>query len=222
MARCRSARPACPGTLRGPSDRSASLSTWDDAARIKGPNMLINCVAYQDGHKLADIPVDDIDVWVGKPGCFVWVALLNATDEELRQMQEEFGLHELAVEDARHGHQRPKIEEYGETLFVVMKLPEVRGDEFENGEVAIFVGPQLRAVGAQPQRPWLPGRARALRARARASQARRRLRPLCADGRRRRSLLPAARHDGDRSGGHRGADLRVRVRRARTSSGCMR
>jgi len=102
--------------------------------------MLINCVAYQDGRKVADIPVEDIDQWLREPDCFVWVALRDATDDELRQMQEEFDLHELAVEDARHGHQRPKIEEYGDTLFVVMKLPEMRNGELDNGEVAIFVG----------------------------------------------------------------------------------
>ena len=102
--------------------------------------MLINCVAYQDGRKLADIAVEDIDQWLCKPDCFVWVALRDATDDELRQMQQEFGLHELAVEDARHGHQRPKFEEYGDTLFVVMKLPELRQGELETGEVAVFVG----------------------------------------------------------------------------------
>ena len=102
--------------------------------------MLINCVAYQDGRKLADIAVEDIDRFILQPGCFVWVALRDASDAELRQMQREFDLHELAVEDASHGHQRPKVEEYGHTLFVVMKLPELRGAELENGEVAIFVG----------------------------------------------------------------------------------
>jgi magnesium transporter len=102
--------------------------------------MLINCVAYQDGRKLADIAVEDIDHWLRQPDCFVWVALRDASDDELRQMQQEFELHELAVEDARHGHQRPKIEEYGETLFVVMKLPEMRDGELDTGEVAIFVG----------------------------------------------------------------------------------
>ncbi len=102
--------------------------------------MLINCVAYQDGKKLADIAIEEIDQWVHKPGCFVWVALRDATDEELRLLQTEFDLHDLAVEDASHGHQRPKIEEYGDTLFVVMKLPELRDGELEMGEVAIFVG----------------------------------------------------------------------------------
>ena len=102
--------------------------------------MLINCVAYEDGRKLADIAIEDIDQWLRRPGCFVWVALFDASDDELRQMQEEFDLHELAVEDARHGHQRPKVEEYGDTLFVVMKLPELHDGELQIGEVAIFVG----------------------------------------------------------------------------------
>ena len=102
--------------------------------------MLINCVAYQDGHKLADIPPEDISDWVQKPNCFVWVALRDGTDAELAQLQQEFGLHELAVEDARHGHQRPKLEEYGSTLFVVLQLLEMEQGEVNIGEVAIFVG----------------------------------------------------------------------------------
>lgn len=102
--------------------------------------MLINCVAYQDGRKLAEIPIADIDRYLAQPGCFVWVALRDATDQELREMQDEFGLHELAVEDARHGHQRPKLEEYGETLFLVMTLPEWHAGELDTGEVAVFVG----------------------------------------------------------------------------------
>ena len=74
--------------------------------------MLINCVAYHDGNKLADIPVADISDYLAKPGCFVWVALRDASDDELAVMQDEFDLHDLAVEDALHGQQRPKIEEY--------------------------------------------------------------------------------------------------------------
>jgi magnesium transporter len=105
--------------------------------------MLINCVAYQDGRKVADVATEDIGDWVQKPDCFVWVALRDATDAELQQMQQEFGLHELAVEDARHGHQRPKIEEYGETVFVVMQLLEMEQGEVHTGEVAIFVGPNF-------------------------------------------------------------------------------
>ncbi|MGY4830549.1 magnesium and cobalt transport protein CorA [Sphaerotilaceae bacterium SBD11-9] len=103
--------------------------------------MLINCVAYQEGKKLADIDVSSISEYVGRPDCFVWVALRDATDSELTAMQHEFGLHDLAVEDARHGHQRPKVEEYGDTLFVVMHSVELSAlDELHVGEVNVFVG----------------------------------------------------------------------------------
>ena len=70
--------------------------------------MVINCVAYQNGKKLADISVEAISDYVVRPDCFVWVALLDPGDDELEAMAEEFGLHELAVEDARKGHQRPR------------------------------------------------------------------------------------------------------------------
>jgi magnesium transporter len=102
--------------------------------------MLINCVAYQDGVKLAEPSIEDISEYLKQPDCFVWVALRDATDGELDKMQEEFGLHDLAVEDARHGHQRPKIEEYGETLFVVMNLVEVVHPDLTVGEISIFAG----------------------------------------------------------------------------------
>lgn len=102
--------------------------------------MLINCVAYQEGHKLADIPVEDIAATLRRPGTFVWVALRDAAAEELAPMQREFGLHPLAVEDALKGHQRPKLEEFGDTLFAVMKLLEPEHGEWHVGEVAVFVG----------------------------------------------------------------------------------
>jgi magnesium transporter len=102
--------------------------------------MLVNCVAYQEGRKLADVDKREISNYLARPGCFVWVAMKDATDAELEEMREEFDLHELAVEDARHGHQRPKIEEYGDSLFVVLNTLEVAGDEFRIGEVDIFVG----------------------------------------------------------------------------------
>jgi magnesium transporter len=102
--------------------------------------MLINCAAYEEGRKLADIDKRDISNYLQRPGAFVWVALRDATEEELAEMQHEFGLHPLAVEDARHGHQRPKIEEYGDLLFVVLNTVEVSGEELKLGEIDIFVG----------------------------------------------------------------------------------
>jgi magnesium transporter len=103
--------------------------------------MLVNCVAYQDGRRIADIEPDEISEYLKRPGCFVWVALKDATEPELTAMQEEFDLHPLAVEDARHGHQRPKVEEYGNSLFVVLHTVEVQSDDLNVGEVDIFVGP---------------------------------------------------------------------------------
>lgn len=103
--------------------------------------MLVNCVAYQEGHKLADIPIENISDHISKPDCFVWVALKDPGHDELELMQDEFGLHELAVEDARKGHQRPKIEEYGDSLFVVLhKLQINEAGDMELGEVNIFAG----------------------------------------------------------------------------------
>ncbi|MES2351569.1 MAG: magnesium/cobalt transporter CorA [Pseudomonadota bacterium] len=127
--------------------------------------MLINCVAYQDGQKLADIPVEEISDYVEKPETFVWVALRDAQPDELSIMQEEFGLHELAVEDARRGHQRPKIEEYGDSLFVVVKTIECRDGEVAVGEVDIFVGDNyvLSARDGHSQQGFLGVRARAER-----------------------------------------------------------
>jgi magnesium transporter len=104
--------------------------------------MIINCVAYQNGRKLADISVGEISSYVARPDCFVWVALKDPEPAELQAMQQEFGLHELAVEDARHGHQRPKIEEYDGSLFIVLHLIERVDDDLSVGEVAIFVAPK--------------------------------------------------------------------------------
>jgi magnesium transporter len=102
--------------------------------------MLINCAAYQDGRKLGDIRKEDIHSYLGRPGCFVWVALRDATAEELSEMQSQFGLHALAVEDASHGHQRPKLEEYGDSLYAVVHTVEAAGDELNVGELNIFAG----------------------------------------------------------------------------------
>jgi magnesium transporter len=106
--------------------------------------MLINCVVYRAGTKLADIPVDQISDYLAQSDCFVWVALRDASDDELALMQDEFGLHDLSIEDARHGHQRPKIEEYGKTVFAVLHLIEYTPtDTLRLGEVSVFTGPNF-------------------------------------------------------------------------------
>ena len=122
-------------------------------------SVLINCVAYENGTRLADLAIEEISDYLARPECFVWVALADATPEELDTMKEEFSLHELAVEDARHGHQRPKIEDYGDSLFVVMHLLDFKphrsaSGEIGTGEVHVFVGRNyvlsVRNHSAQP------------------------------------------------------------------------
>jgi magnesium transporter len=124
--------------------------------------MLINCVAYEDGHKLADIAISDINEYLARPGCFVWVSLRDATDTELAEMKQEFDLHELAVEDASHGHQRPKIEEYGDSLFAVLHTIEFAPDDsLQTGEICIFVGSNyLLSVRNRSRQSFLGVRAR--------------------------------------------------------------
>jgi magnesium transporter len=102
--------------------------------------VLISCAAYHDGKKLDDLEIDRISDYLQRPDCFVWVALHDPTAAELGDMQRIFGLHPLAVEDAHTGHERPKIEEYGDSLFAVLHMVEPSGDEFHVGELAIFAG----------------------------------------------------------------------------------
>lgn len=123
--------------------------------------MLINCVAYLEGKRLHDIPVQDISEYIQRDNCFVWVALKDAELDELAQMQQEFGLHDLAVEDARNGHQRPKIEEYGDSLFVVLHTLEFVDGELRAGEVAVFVEENyVLSVRSRSEQGFLGVRAR--------------------------------------------------------------
>jgi magnesium transporter len=131
--------------------------------------MLVSCVAYENGRKIADIPVADISEYVHRPNCLVWVAMFEPSQAELDEMAQEFGLHELAVEDARKGHQRPKIEEYADSLFAVLHPAEMiraeDGTEDLNiGEVDIFVGPNyVLTVRHRTQTGFAALRARAER-----------------------------------------------------------
>ena len=102
--------------------------------------MLISCAAYQDGTKVGDISAAQIAEYLHRPHCFVWVALQDPAAAELAEMQQAFDLHPLAVEDALAGHQRPKVEEYGDSLFAVLHLVEPAAGEYHVGELAIFAG----------------------------------------------------------------------------------
>jgi magnesium transporter len=123
--------------------------------------MLVNCVAYQKGRKVADIAREQIAEHLKQPDSFVWVALYEPDDEELSAMQQQFGLHELAVDDARTGHQRPKIEEYGQSLFVVLHTVELDGTQLLVGEVDVFVGTNyILSIRSRTKRGFSDVRAR--------------------------------------------------------------
>jgi magnesium transporter len=106
--------------------------------------MLINCVAYQNGLKIAEMPISEISDYLAKPSVFVWVALFEPSIEELAVMQNEFNLHELAIQDVVNGNQRPKTEEYGEVMFSVTQMVSMLPDkELKVGELDIFTGPNF-------------------------------------------------------------------------------
>lgn len=127
--------------------------------------MLINCVLYQEGKKIRDIPMDENSCWSAEEDdTFVWVALKDPTPEELAIVQRQFGLHELAVEDALQGHQRPKIQEYGDSLFFVVPMVDLVQGELRMGEVDVFVGPHyVVSVRNRSEQGFLGVRSRAER-----------------------------------------------------------
>jgi magnesium transporter len=105
--------------------------------------MVANCVAYNaQGKRLGDITLDRISDVLAQPDTFVWVGLVEPDEPLLQKMQEEFGLHELAIEDAHNAHQRPKIEAYGDSLFIVVQTAQLLGGNIAFGETHIFLGPR--------------------------------------------------------------------------------
>jgi magnesium transporter len=101
--------------------------------------MLINCAAYADGKRVETLDLNSLDRAKPGDGRFIWVALKDAEEEEFARLQQHFGLHPLAIEDAMTGHQRPKLEEYGTTLFSVIQLLERVDSEISVGEIDVFI-----------------------------------------------------------------------------------
>jgi len=101
---------------------------------------IIHSVAYQKGQRLGDIAIDDISEVVKQPETFIWLGLHEPDDALLLKIQEEFGLHELSIEDAHHAHQRPKIETYSGSIFIVLKTAQLEQGHVVYGETHLFVG----------------------------------------------------------------------------------
>jgi magnesium transporter len=106
-------------------------------------NQVVNCAEYAEGRRVGDIKLPDVSEVLGTdPSRFVWIGLLEPGEGLLREVQQEFRLHDLAVEDAHRAHQRPKLEEYGDAIFVVLRTAQ-RGEDAKIafGETHVFIGP---------------------------------------------------------------------------------
>jgi magnesium transporter len=105
------------------------------------PACVVNCVRYDRDGSRRDITLDQIsDVLAVDDGSFVWVGLYEPEESLLDKLQEEFDLHDLAIEDAHHAHQRPKIEAYGNSLFIAVHTAQALDGKVSFGETHIFVG----------------------------------------------------------------------------------
>jgi magnesium transporter len=103
--------------------------------------MVVNLAAYDSrGQRLPPITIDQISDVLELPDTFVWMGLHEPDEPLLQKLQEEFGLHDLAIEDAHHAHQRPKIDVYGESLFIVLRTAQEVNFRCEFGETHAFLG----------------------------------------------------------------------------------
>jgi magnesium transporter len=96
---------------------------------------------YAGGRKVAELgAIEEAADWHERPGHVVWIGLFEPSDELLGRVQRQFGLHDLAIEDAHKAHQRPKIEQYGDALFVVARTAQMVEGRIAFGETHLFVG----------------------------------------------------------------------------------
>ena len=105
--------------------------------------MIVDCAVYRDGRRApGDLALVDAYEACREEDAFVWIGLLEPTEEEFDSVRREFDLHELAVEDAINAHQRPKLEVYGDSLFIVLKTARCAedGESLELGEILVFLG----------------------------------------------------------------------------------
>ena len=105
-----------------------------------------HCLLYQAGQKPREIPIDDISDHIASQTDFIWIDIADAEQPMLAKLGEELGLHELAVEDALTTHQRPKLEEYGDHLFISAKTAQLWEGHILFGEVHFFAGPNFVAA----------------------------------------------------------------------------
>ena len=113
--------------------------------RFRGKNEIANCFSYsrKTGEKIGEIELDDVRRELSNNNVFVWVGLHDPSIETIREVQEAFDLHELAIEDAFAEHQRAKVESYGnDSVFVVVRTAKLTENTIRYGTTAIFMGKQ--------------------------------------------------------------------------------
>jgi magnesium transporter len=111
--------------------------------------VIIDCAIYDKGvRRPGDQPIVGARGAATEPDSFAWIGLFEPTAEEFAAVRDEFDLHELAVEDAMKAHQRPKLEIYDDTVFVVLKSARYIDleEEIEFGEILLFVGDRFAVV----------------------------------------------------------------------------
>lgn len=130
--------------MQTPSPSPASPASASPASPARPlPACVVNCAVYRDGTR-EDIGLDAIsDVLAVEDGSFIWVGLYEPEEALLDKLQEEFGLHDLAIEDAHHAHQRPKIEAYGKSLFLAVHTAQLIEGHVRFGETHVFIGPRF-------------------------------------------------------------------------------
>src|SRR5215213_6832227 len=102
---------------------------------------IINCAAYAGGQRITVVELDKVHEVLKDADQFVWIGLNEPSEEVLQKVQEEFNLHDLAIEDAHMAHQRPKIELYGDSIFIVLRTAQMsQARHIEFGETHFFVG----------------------------------------------------------------------------------
>lgn len=100
---------------------------------------VVAAFAYADGKRVREVSLDPQSL-APREGEFLWIGLLEPDEAEMRVLQAQFDLHPLAVEDALHARQMPKVDVYGDQLFVVAKTAHLAADRIEYGETDIFLG----------------------------------------------------------------------------------
>jgi len=101
---------------------------------------LMAATVYSGGRRVRDIRVEEAHEWAAKPGHMVWIELHEPSYELLSRIQAQFGLHDLAIEDAGKSHNNPKIEMYGDGIFIVARTAQLVDGRIAFGETHIFVG----------------------------------------------------------------------------------